>query len=710
MSPPSLPESDVLRTGANALAARDLRYHRRAAGAVLPLLINFLILATAILAPASAFAQEDADCLECHSSGKRDDAPDVDVEMVGASVHRRVECIGCHKDAGEDEDGKHATAAVLLGPVSCGECHDEEQEVYAESIHGRSREDSGEGDAASCVDCHGTHSILPKNHPESRVYPLNLPETCGACHSDQVLGEQGGIPIPRAYQSYVRSVHGRGLTRAGLIVSATCNSCHGSHDAQPASDPRSRVNPARVVATCGACHVGVEKEFRASVHGMPAEGGSPEMPICTSCHRSHGIQRIDTSLFRLSLASDCGHCHDRQMETYQGTYHGKATSLGGVAAAKCSDCHGRHDIRGVEDPASWIHPDNRIETCQTCHERSPEGYATFWPHADHRDRERYPILHFIWLGMSGLILGVFAFFGLHTALWAVRGIVAKIRRPAGEEAAAAARLDGKPIRRFQRFHRVTHIFVMISFLGLAVTGAPLKYSNEAWAQGIVNILGGLQTANWLHRVFAIVTFGYFFAHLGFVFRHLWRERRRGLRDLLLGPGSLVASLQDCKDVYAHFRWFLGMGPKPTWDRWTYWEKFDYWAVFWGVVIIGSSGLVMWFPELFCRFLPGWMVNVALVVHSEEALLAITFIFIVHFFNNHLRVDKFPLDPVMFTGSVPEHVFREERGREWERLKAEGRLEEMRVEPPEPGSLRFAAVAAILAWAIATALLILILTS
>ena len=90
---------------------------------------------------------------------------------------------------------------------------------------------------------------------------------------------------------------------------------------------------------------------------------------------------------------------------------------------------------------------------------------------------------------------------------------------------------------------------------------------------------------------------------------------------------------------------------------TYWEKFDYWAVFWGMAIIGGSGLMLWFPEAFARVLPGWVFNIALLVHGEEALLAVGFIFTIHFFNSHLRPDKFPMDMVIFTGRVTDRSSR-----------------------------------------------------
>ena len=137
------------------------------------------------------------------------------------------------------------------------------------------------------------------------------------------------------------------------------------------------------------------------------------------------------------------------------------------------------------------------------------------------------------------------------------------------------------------------------------------------------------------------------------------------------------------DIKAMFKWFFFLGPKPAFDRWTYWEKFDFLAVFWGVAIIGTSGLVLWFPEFFGSFLPGWIFNVATIIHSDEALLAVGFIFTVHFFNTHLRIEKFPMDFVIFNGQVTEEEMIHERSDEWNRYNEKGILENFEVRKPSP---------------------------
>jgi cytochrome b subunit of formate dehydrogenase len=238
--------------------------------------------------------------------------------------------------------------------------------------------------------------------------------------------------------------------------------------------------------------------------------------------------------------------------------------------------------------------------------------------------------------------------------------------------------------RFNGFHRIMHVVVMVSFLGLAVTGLPLKYNDSPWAHYFVSFFGGFEAAGLIHRVCALITFAYFAAHLIYLAYFFKCKCTEPFLSFILGPNSMVPGIKDLRDLVGNVKWFLGLGPKPLFDRWTYWEKFDYWAVFWGVGMIGISGLFLWFPTFFSRFFPGWILNIAAVVHSDEALLATGFIFIFHFGHTHLRGDKFPLDPVIFTGRVSDEEMKDERPAEYERLLAQGRLENMRRPRPSLG--------------------------
>jgi cytochrome b subunit of formate dehydrogenase len=135
------------------------------------------------------------------------------------------------------------------------------------------------------------------------------------------------------------------------------------------------------------------------------------------------------------------------------------------------------------------------------------------------------------------------------------------------------------------------------------------------------------------------------------------------------------------DIINMLRWFLYIGPRPRLEKWTYFEKFDYFAVFWGVPILGSTGLLLWFPGFFSQFLPGQLFNVATVIHSEEALLATGFIFTFHFYHNHLRLENFPIDTSIFTGKLSLERLKDERPAEYERLVKENRLNEILTDAP-----------------------------
>jgi cytochrome b subunit of formate dehydrogenase len=234
------------------------------------------------------------------------------------------------------------------------------------------------------------------------------------------------------------------------------------------------------------------------------------------------------------------------------------------------------------------------------------------------------------------------------------------------------------IRRFDRQARLMHLVIMTTFLGLSATGLPLLFSDAPWSRLLSGLFGGFQGAGRVHRFFGAVLLATVIWHVAHTF---WRALIRGERGILWGATSMVPQPRDFVQLAQQIRWFLGAGPRPRFDHFTYWEKFDYWAVLWGTVLMGTAGLILWFPHAASRVLPGWMFNVALFVHGAEATLAIGFIFVIHFFNGHLRPGKFPMDLVIFTGSVSGDDLREERAGEYARLAAAGGLAELTVPPP-----------------------------
>jgi cytochrome b subunit of formate dehydrogenase len=224
--------------------------------------------------------------------------------------------------------------------------------------------------------------------------------------------------------------------------------------------------------------------------------------------------------------------------------------------------------------------------------------------------------------------------------------------------------------RFDRKTRSLHIVIMVTFLLLSATGMPLLFSEAPWARALAFVFFGFKGAGIVHRIAGATLLLAVAFHVSDV---LWRAFVRGEKGVLWGPTSMMPQPKDFVDFFAMLKWFAGLGPRPKVDHFAYWEKFDYWAVLWGTAIMGAAGLILWFPVLASRLLPGWMFNVALFVHGAEASLAIGFIFAVHFFNGHLRPGKFPMDLVIFTGTVSAEELQHERGAEFDRLRATGAL-------------------------------------
>jgi cytochrome b subunit of formate dehydrogenase len=651
-------------------------------------------------------AVPNSDCMDCHEAEfkprKKGLAPEwigVKPEAFAKSVHGKLNCVDCHTTI---EDTPHDSK---LPAAQCSTCHEQAVSQYATSIHGMSHK-MGASDAASCASCHGTHDMVPVKQLDSPVFKLNLPQTCGTCHDNAKLTKDYRMGQTEAAAHYLDSIHGRALVKMGLIVAPSCNDCHGVHDIKRSIDKTSRSNHANIANTCGTCHLGIEETYNASVHGQLLLKGDPKGPVCTDCHSAHDIEKPANAHFKQLSDQSCGKCHEDRLLHYRDTYHGKAMALGrpNVASdvAACFDCHGHHDVHPVSDPRSRLHADKIVGTCQQCHPGVNENFTKFQAHANPLDSVNYPILNKVFLFMTALLIGTFSFFGLHTVFWLFRSIYLYLTdSKTFREAIVKQNADDVQYTRFTPFERFLHLLVVTSFLLLVITGMPLKFYYTEWAKVIFHLIGGASVARTLHHFGAIITFLYFFLHLVELIGSLW-QRRHAVRNpatgrielmrlfrAVFGPDSMVPSFQDWRDFVAHQKWFFGKGPKPQFDRWTYWERFDYFAVFWGIFMIGVSGLILWFPKFFTLFMPGWIINIAHVIHSDEALLAAGFIFTFHFFNTHFRIEKFPMDTVIFSGRISKTEMLHERRRWYDRLVAEGRLDDYAVKDEWEGRKKMA---------------------
>jgi cytochrome b subunit of formate dehydrogenase len=649
----------------------------RSSGAILG--TGLLVLGFGLAYPATLAAQEAAAppsddapaipnsrCLGCHDDDTLVDEKEKPVTAVheaefAASKHRRVACVECHTGA---VGVRHPRQVKDLGKVSvgaCVQCHEEETGAFHESVHA-SKAHLDE-DAGNCAKCHGDLHTLPRRPGlEAPLSPVNQMYTCGQCHGDMMEG-------------YLHSSHAKARLVKRLNSSPSCTDCHGGHDILPKDNPASRTSQQKSPETCGGCHEFILAHWKdESAHGGLWKEGK-KTALCVDCHDAHDVVDPTTQDARQRFPHECGNCHEKYSATFHASFHGKATDIGREAAAMCSDCHTPHQNLPASDPRSTIHPDNLAAMCGKCHQGEiTPAFLTFDPHNDPSDPNDNVYVYWVYVFMVALLLGVFAFFGVHDLLWLQRTLVGRLR---GEFKVSHGG-PGKYVKRFSRGQIAIHITIVLSFLLLAATGLPLKFAQAPWAEPLANLLGGADVVAWLHRFAAVVTFGYFGIHLLMVFWGMFVRKEKGY---LWGPKSMVPQLSDVTQLWGNVKYFLYLAPRPKFDRWAYWEKFDYLAVFWGVAIIGFSGLMLWFPTFFTQWLPGWALNAAYVVHSDEALLATGFIFLFHFFHTHLRPESFPMDPVIFTGSMPLEKFKEERPLEYERAVREGRLEGMLVDPP-----------------------------
>lgn len=586
-------------------------------------------------------------------------SPNPQRNQFPTSVH--LQCNECH--------GPGRTLPNLGGE----QFHKDVHTGITSSSHGKAGTNSHP--PVKCVDCHTVGgdmtTIFPASDERSTVNRGNLPTTCGKCHAS-------------AAKTFHLSIHGSRRDE-GDPKPASCSDCHGSHNILPVKDPASTLNRVNAGAMCSQCHADKVADFQNSSHGMALKAGNAKAPICTDCHTavSHLVAPMSTRDFNLSMVTKCSECHAAQAPSYRETFHGQATGLGYKLTATCADCHTPHHNLPASDPRSSVNPANLVQTCTKCHANANANFATYNPHPHPDDPDKSLLVYYVSNFMKWLLIGVFGFFGLHTLLWLQRSIVAFVT-----EKREKSPDDEQFVTRFAGEHRFTHVLIVSSFILLAATGLPLMYYYTEWGKAFESIAGGVAITRFIHRVCAVITIFYALYHLFFIVRKVLRERDF---SILHGPDSMLPRWADVVDLSKMVRWFFYLGPRPQFDRWTYWEKFDYFAVFWGVPVIGLSGLMLWFPTFFTSFLPGVVLNLAMIIHGEEALLATAFIFAFHFFHNHLRPENFPMDTVIFTGKMTLSRFKEERAIEYERLVSEGKLDSIMTEPPTRRARLFSAI-------------------
>jgi hypothetical protein len=385
------------------------------------ILLGLCLLGPVAASRAADRAPSNDDCLSCHGDkdAVRENGQSVFVneKVFSRSIHGEagLSCVDCHADLAKVTDFPHAEK---LAPAQCSSCHEDVVSAYGKSVHAEvRRKTNGKSLTAGCADCHGTHDILSSKDPKSPTYALNLPATCERCHANPEVIQKGHIAIGNVGKLYEDSIHGRAVLKSGLVTAPTCETCHGMHDIRRSSDPASAIYRGNIPSKCGSCHQGIERLYEEGIHGELLRAGNQHAPVCTDCHSAHHIRQADVEAWRLDVTKECGTCHRESIETFRDTYHGQVTNLGYARIATCSDCHRPHDILPASNPGSAVSSSNRLKTCQKCHPGANAKFARYDPHPNPKDRSRDPVLYYAAIFMKWLLIGVMAFFGLHTVLW-----------------------------------------------------------------------------------------------------------------------------------------------------------------------------------------------------------------------------------------------------------------------------------------------------
>ncbi len=535
------------------------------------------MLGFALAVSALAAAPSDSDCLDCHGMDSLTTTNAnghvislfVDAAKLAASAHHTNSCVSCHTDvtAQHPDDGR----AVL--PVNCAFCHPLQAASYGASVHGLALRAGGRT-AATCQDCHDSHSVLPQTSPDSPLYFSRQARTCGQCHE-------------REAADWAKSIHGQAVA-AGNRDAPICTDCHDEH---------------RIRALKGASAQTISD-------------------VCSRCHASVALDS------KYNLPAD-------RVNTYIASYHGLAAQYGSTVVANCSSCHGYHKVLPSSDPASTINTNNLVATCGQCHPGANQMFVSGKIHADlaaMAEQNDFSGRINWWVReiYLALIFGVVGAMFLHNGLLFLKKMAARYRASV------------RPVLRMSAAQRWQHIVLASSFIVLAVTGFALKFP-DSW---LAKLLGSSEPVRrWTHRIAGVVMLLAGLFHL--VYLLATPDGRKLLKDLF--PVK-----KDLADVLCAVRYLLGMSTeKPKISRFGYAEKMEYWAVVWGTLIMGVTGLMIWFKMDVTRFLPRWAVDVALTIHYYEALLACLAIVVWHFYHVIFDPDVYPLNMACWDGHVSE---------------------------------------------------------
>jgi len=621
---------------------------------LLPLIATAVGVALVFFFPAVTQADEgedyepitSADCADCHDNSGAGSSIDEDLSH---SIHDGLDCQDCHadKDTAPHKEG----TGFVVGYRGCKNCHEAAAEEYIS--HGGIRAGSNQ-DIPKCSSCHGGHDILPSTDKRSRTNTLNLPETCGKCHENLDLIKKYDALLDHAIERYKNSVHGR-ASKGGIHVAATCNDCHSTagtaHKIFPPGDPRSSINHFKIPDTCGKCHPSIEADFNEGTHGRLVARGETDAPVCTSCHGEHGIisptdPRSPVSRTRVAEAT-CAPCHESeilnerygvpagQLISFIDSYHGLKSKAGDTHVANCASCHGAHRVLPASDPTSSINPDNLQSTCGECHPGISAEMANQPIHSVSGKGLKTTVADIVEKIYIILIVVVIGGMFLHWLLDLFKQLRILMRK--------------RPLIHRMSLNEVwQHAALMVTFITLAVSGFALRLS-ESWInQFFFGWNGGFQLRGTIHRTAAVLFILTSIWHLVYLILH-----RRGRRFLI----EMIPKKKDILQFGAKLLYNLGRRKNPPrFERFSYVEKTEYWALIWGTIIMVCTGWMLWFDNWFVGWLPKGTLDVARVIHYYEAWLATLAILVWHLYSTVFSPHVYPMNPSWIHGRMPDEMY------------------------------------------------------
>lgn len=584
------------------------------------------------------------DCITCHEISSHDTKIEDDISH---SIHEGLECLDCHID--KDMMPHKEKPGFFVTCQGCVLCHEDAAEAY--KFHGRMSVDECV-DIPTCSDCHGDHDVLPSNVKMSKTHPSNVPDTCAACHEDINLTKKYQILIDHPIEVYRNSVHGL-ATQKGIDLAATCNDCHSTggsaHRILSPGDPESTINHFNIPNTCGKCHQKDAQDFWAGIHGQLVARGETDSPVCTQCHGEHGIlsprdPRSPVSKARLAEVT-CSPCHESitltekygistgRLTSFIDSFHGLKTKAGDLYVANCASCHGVHRILPSSDPTSSIYPDNLRTTCGECHPGISAALASTPIHGVGGRGLRTKVAEIVKVIYIVAIIVIIGLMTLHWIIDLIRQIVLVMKRP--------------QVRRMRLGELWQHHLLMVSFIVLVISGFALRYS-ESWITKL--FFGwehGFEMRGIIHRGAAVVLIFVTVWHLIYLFT---RRGRTFLKDMW-------PKFYDFRDFLQRILFNLGLSKKtPNFKRFSYIEKAEYWALIWGTAVMIITGLLLWFDNVVVEFLPKGFLDVALVVHYYEAILASLAIAVWHLYSTVFNPQVYPMNPSWLSGKMPQEMF------------------------------------------------------